>query len=461
VPGGGTTAITLNGAIIPGNDSRPSSYTWYITRLGALTTPAVLETRVYGVDNGDESVLHWTATETGIYTTTGTNQWGEGPHSGGFFVQINAPGDCAITAAPLAADASNFRVSAYGDSPVQNQDGSWSNVCEAYGTTVQLNWNAISGAASYVLHNATTDKDTVITSRSFIVNNVALNGAYTLRGRNIIGDGDPTSEPIVVSLVECPFGKPTFASAPAGNVCPAASVLLDVNNISLSNSGLPKYRLYNGSTLVQETAIVADRMDHGTFTITQSGVYTVKAVSVNNVEGEASDPVTITIGDCGSVNLSSLSDLVGIWSAKDQSGAPAGFSYGWTANNYTVTIAEASGSLTIGGIGNLGQGGATVTATVDFADGTDGVYGTITIPQQNVAEYGGAAVTNTEFSGVNFSMLGSPSSYAGSVTATIKVLAGKPVIVFNGNYAIKAAAELNAYVVGGTRATQAFFEKQQ
>jgi hypothetical protein len=367
-----------------------------------------------------DNVLKWTATETGTYTTKGKNQWGASEASTGIYFEIVEVASC-----PSPDPAGSITVS----SGVLNGDV-YNNNCPNV-ATVNIRWSAISGATSYVVTKAdeSGSKDSIITGTSFQIK-LGKDGTYTVKGRNFKGDGAVSTNSVVAKIVECPLSAPNLTKKPTANLCPATSVVVEFDAVTNATS----YKLYKeGVTGAVETA-TAVAWTPGSFTITQSGNYTVKAVSASGLEGTASEEIVVAIASCGSA-ITTLNQLTGTWNVVDIKAGDVVGTQPWT---YSVTIAENSGALTIGGFANKGQGGAALTATVDFTTANTERYGTITIPEQAVTNYGGAAVTAT-FSKMSKANFMSPWTYSGDVTADIVVKGGKAYFKLKDKFAIKPA----------------------
>jgi hypothetical protein len=414
--------------LIGGISLRATSYTWYITKT-ENGTPEKLTTIAYDQDNL-EGVLRWAATETGTYTTTGSNEYGESEHSTGFYFEVKTASDCALTAPPQEAPGS-FRVST--GSKIDNGDGSWSNECEGDIRALTLAWNATPGASSYVIKNLTTSKDSVVDNWTSCNVTFGNDGTYTVRARNPKGDG-PESEGIAIRIVECQLAAPSFAKKPAGNYCPATTAVAEVNMVSNAAG----YEWFNNGASV-------DLVTSTSFTITQTGVYTVKAISATGMRGkESTESISVTIGDCSGASIASRADLLGAWTANDKKGEQGMLGVTWSDNTYAVGITAGGGGnneILIENIGDLGSGGATVKATVVInAEPTDGVYGTVTIAEQNVTKYGDSDnLQDTKFSAFTASFFS--TTYGGDVTADIVILAGKPTFVIKNTYAIKPSGD--------------------
>jgi hypothetical protein len=244
------------------------------------------------------------------------------------------------------------------------------------------------------------------------------------------------------------LSAPTFASAPAGNFCPDLEVVVEVRPVNNAAS----YKLYkSGTTEAVRTVIPENTYDPVSFTIIESGNYTVKAVSASGLEGAPSPTVTVTINDnCPTVSV--LNDLAGTWNVVDKkSGNPYG-TQNWT---YTVTVEESNGSLLIKNFAAdtsyrtdpfVSTSGATLTATVDFSQANETRYGVITIAEQGVTAYSEA----TGLTGVKFlRYYKSGSGYfdpwvygdgTGAITADIVSVNGKPYFKLNDKFAITSAS---------------------
>jgi hypothetical protein len=446
-PSGGTTTVQLSGNISP----RATSYTWYITKtLGGI--PEELHT--YDYDSNDPaSALHWDAVETGTYTTTGSNEYGESDHSFGFYVEIKSVGDCTPTATPTEAPG-NFRISTGDASKVQNGDGSWSNVCENYATNLMLSWDAVNGAGSYIVKNLTAGTETVRSSSQRTLQvTLGNSGTYTVRVRNAVGDG-PESDPIAIRIMECPLGAPAFVgytNPPSANTCPATNVLVGVQSVSNASS----YSIYkDGSTTAVDTQTPVDAWSDVTFTVTETGAYTVRAISASGMEGTPTNEFTVTINSSCPSAPTGTSDFTGTWDVADLKVAIPFGTEPWT---YQVTIAEGSGNITIANFADKDAGGATVNATIDLT-GDGSKYGTITIPEQPVTTYGGGTVDAT-FSKMTSSLWGG-TSYGGDVTADIVSVGGKLYFKLKDKFAIKSGDDILVSSEANNTNSLAAFTKQ-
>jgi hypothetical protein len=366
-----------------------------------------------------DNVLKWTATETGTYTTKGKNQWGASEASTGIYFEIVDVASC-----PSPGEAGSITVS----SGVLNGDV-YNNNCPNV-ATVNIRWNAISSATSYVVTktDGSGSKDSIITGTTFQIK-LGKDGTYTVKGRNFKGDGAVSTNNVVAKIVECPLPAPYLTKKPTANLCPATSVVWEIDG----QNNAASFTLYKDGSSAQTIGVGS--WNPGSFTITQSGSYTVKAVSASGLEGTASEEVVVTITSCGSA-ITTLNQLTGTWNVVDKKAhAFLPTVEDWA---YTVTIAENSGALTIGGFANNGSGGATITATVDFTTANTERYGTITIPEQPVTNYGGAAVTAT-FSKMSKAGFLDPWTYGGDVTADIVGVGGKAYFKLKDKFAIKPA----------------------
>jgi hypothetical protein len=417
---GGTMTVSLNGQI---SLNQPTSYTWYITRDGGQ--PEALITHAYDTDNF-ETIMHYTATATGLYTTTGSNACGESEHSTGFYVEIKTVANCTPTDPPVEAPGS-FRISTGTANKTENADGSWSNACDPNeAKSLALAWNAVNGAGSYIVKNHTTGVETVrsATQRTHTVN-LNFSGTYTVRARNIIGDG-PETEQIVINIVECPPAAPQLAKKSSDNLCPATSVVVE---LGYSNSAA-SFSWYKDDSTTPAGTVPQDPVSNTTFTITESGSYTVRGIAASGLEGKLTESFPVTISACPSAPTGT-SNFTGAWDVADLKAGPVVGTVPWT---YEVTIADAgSGSITISNF----AAATTVTAVVnlggEYANASR--YGTITIPEQSVT-VGGETAT---FSKMTSNFFG--TSYGGDVTADISAVGGKLYFKLKDKFAVRDASD--------------------
>jgi hypothetical protein len=411
----GATTVTLTGKL----SARATSYTWYITKT-LNAAPEKLTT--YAYVNSTAS-LTYTATQTGTYTTVGVNEHGESDPSPGFYFEVSDLSNC-----PTPDDIGAISVNA----SFGTLNGSvYNNICNANNTNnyVRITWTAAANATSYTVTNKTTST-TYSVAANTLYYNAAESGSYTVQAKNFKGEGAVSTNEIVVDIVECPLPKPAFDVIPAGNLCPSTVTEASVYTVT----GASSYVWYKDGTASGTVTTL-------TYEITSSGTYKVRAISATGMEGSFSDEISVTIGNC--FNVSARNDVVGTYDAKDQKPNPmiAGM---WSDNEYTLTISAGIGAndININGLGNTGAGGATVTATIDFtsANTATGVYGTVTIPEQDITTYGGAAVTDIKFGKYVYNW--GTATYGGgyAVTADIVILSGKLRLRFNSSnrYAIFA-----------------------